>query len=79
MSNVSNKTIITGAKYAAVHDFEILAYVETKEEAQKVIDGEKKRLDFLTICKKRLVRKIMKGKLALPSESQHFYIAEVIG
>lgn len=79
MGNVQSKTIITGAKYAAVHDFEILAYVTTKEEAEKILEAEKKRLDFLTICKKKLVRKILKGKLALPSESQHFYVAEVIG
>lgn len=72
-----NKTIL-GAKYCAICDFEILGYVTTEEEAQKLIDGEKKRLDLISMLKKRFVRKVIKGKCALPSESKHFYIAEVI-
>lgn len=69
---------VLGARYAAICDFEVLGYFNTIEDAKAYIEAEKKRLDFLTICKKKLVRKILKGKLQLPSESKHFYIAEVI-
>lgn len=69
---------IQGAKYAAICDFEVLGYFTSIDDANSYIVAEKKKLDFLTICKKKLVRKILKGKLQLPSESKHFYIAEVI-
>lgn len=72
MSNVQ------GAKYAVICDFEVLGYFTTIEDGQAYIDAEKKRLDFLTIVKKKLVRKILKGSMKLPSEDKHFYIAEVI-
>lgn len=69
---------IQGAKYVAICDFEVLGYFTSITEATSFIENEKKKLDFLTVCKKKLVRKILKGKLQLPSESKHFYIAEVI-
>lgn len=64
--------------FVALCDFEVLGYFESEELALNKIEAEKKRLDFLTICKKKFVRKILKGKMSLPSESKHFYVAEVI-
>ena len=69
---------VSGAKYAAICDFEVLGYCSTIEKAREVIDNYKKKIDLLALLKKRFIRKVIKGKCALPSESKHFYIAEVI-
>ena len=69
---------VSGAKYAAICDFEILGYCTSIDKAREVIENYKKKLDLLALLKKRFIRKVIKGKCSLPSETKHFYVAEVI-
>lgn len=71
-------SIVEGAKYAAICDFEVLGYCSSILKARELIAHEKQRLDLFALLKKRFIRKVIKGKCSLPSESKHFYIAEVI-
>lgn len=64
--------------YAAICDFEVIAYATSQEEAQKIIDDHKQKLNLISFLKKSFVRKVIKGKCKLPSETKHFYIARVI-
>lgn len=64
--------------YAVLCDFEVLGYVESFGDAKTLLEEEKRKMDLFAVLKKSFVRKVLKGKQKLPSESKHFYIVRVI-
>lgn len=64
--------------FAVLCDFEVLGYVESLEDAKALLEEEKRKMDLFAVLKKSFVRKVLKGKQKLPSESKHFYVVRVI-